>query len=108
MVNSETIPMLCNELPGGLAGVILGAILDQDDRTRNLGEQVEEKGLIGFAGESFFKTLIDELPTEELDGAEDFVTFSLAGGFDQWLTADEGPGVGKRSPERKADLIAEI
>ena len=94
------------ELPSGLAGVILGAILDQDNGSGELGQQVEKKDLITVAVEAIFQALVDQPTAEELNHTEHFVPFAQAGGFDLWLLADGCPGVGQGTPQGKTGFVA--
>src|SRR3972149_4339287 len=88
LINDQSVLVLLYEIAGCFAGVIPGAILDQDDGAGELREQILEENLIAVAVEAFFNTFVKQPSAEELNCAEDLVSFAQSGGLDLGLLAD--------------------
>ena len=88
------------------AGVILRAILNQDDGLRGVLQHPCEKGNVGCGVEAAFLPLIQEAPGEVIDQPEDFIAFALPAGLDVGLLAAPGPGVRECPPLGEGGFIA--
>lgn len=83
-------------------------VLDEDDMLGHLTEYLTQELLITFRIEaSLLQTLIEELFREEVNGAEDLVSFTLSYGFHHKLLSNWSPSVAQGAPEGKTDLILE-
>jgi hypothetical protein len=89
------------------AGMVSGAILDQDDVLLSLVQDFSQKGGIAAAGEAFGLALPEEAPGDVVDQAKDFVAFAFTAGHDERLLAFGRPGVTERTPLGETGFIAE-
>jgi len=74
-------------------GVVAGTILNLEDRPPGLAQHVAHEFLVTGAVEVSLDALVEQVPTEELNGTKDFVGLSFTTGLDQGRVAPSGPGV---------------
>ena len=60
MIKDELLFVLLAEFAGGLAGMIVCAILDQDEWAGDLAQQVFQKDLVAFTVKAFLNALIQK------------------------------------------------
>ena len=75
------------EIVHGLAGMVPGAVLDEDDVLLGLGQYLGQKRLVAGGGEAFSLALPEETPRAVVNQAKDLVGFAFAAGLDEWLLA---------------------
>src|SRR5579871_5695637 len=86
--------------------MVRGSILHQEDRTARTAQDAFQKADIGRTVQLAGPTLIKQASGKEVNGAKHFVGFALAGGLDERLLADGGPGVTQTAPLRETGLVA--
>lgn len=96
--DGQAVAMTLKEETGLLRGVIVSAVLDQEQRDGGLLQDTGQKGDVGFGFELVLNALEEDLSSEELDETEDFVGAAFAGG------ADGGPAArARRTPYPVSD-----
>lgn len=106
LMDREAVGLSRKKLLHGLAGMIFGTILDEDDGTVGLVEDLFQKRLGGGGSKPLLSALVKQAPGKIVDQAKDFVPFALAGGGNGRLLAAPRPGIGKSSPLGKRGFIA--
>lgn len=81
-----------------LRGMVLSALVDQDERLLRPGQHLGEKVAITLCGEAALMTVIEQAPAEVIDQPKDFVGFTLATALDYRLLAKRSPGPRQRTP----------
>ena len=102
----EAVPYLGNKGFGHSAGVLLRAILHQEDGWGGMLQHTREEGHVRCGIETAFLPLIQETSRAVLDQTKDLIACPLARGFDHRLLPTPRPHVCERAPRRKAGFIA--
>ena len=97
--------LLSHELLQVFAGVILGPVVNQDNRLVGLGQDGQQIRLIRGRRKALATAVIKESSREILDRSEDFVALAFTGRFDDGLLTDRRPRVAQRAPLRETGFI---
>ena len=95
------------EVLHGFAGMVAGAILDEQEVLLGLGQHIFQECHVAFGVETVSMPLPKQMAGEEVDQAEDLVAFALTAGLDRGLLPFGRPSVAQGTPLGEAGLITE-
>ena len=108
LADRQTVMMLRKERFHRLAGVVGGAVLNDDQVLSGLRHHLFDKGLIGDRVETPGMRFVKQGTTKVIDEAQDLVGLAPAAGLDGGLLTGARPSVAQRPPLGKTALVTRL